>query len=147
MLEHSHVVEWAVYTANGKPASKYATGRLAKPVAVVGNGIVQRATPESGAGRSRTRSTVGTKPIGRLPGDWEETNLLCAIKHASVPYVEGVGTLRMTHRADTGNTKAWRQQINGESRDTIFLYRQVAEALGMQVPELAGVSTSEAAAA
>ena len=79
--------------------------------------------------------------------DWEETNLLWAIEHASVPHVEGVGTLRMTHRADTGNTKAWRQQINGESRDTIFFYRQVAEALGTQVPELAGLSTSEAAAA
>ena len=52
---------------------------------------------------------------------WERRGFLAAIEHASVPHIEGVGILRMTHRADTDNAKAWWQQVHAESREEFFL--------------------------
>jgi len=151
VLEHSHVVECAVYTENGKPASRYATCRPAKPVAVVRNGVIQVGAPESGVGKfahaifcAHDNPTAAPAEVER---HWERQGFLAAIEHASVPHIEGVGILRMTYRADTDNAKVWWQQVHAESREAIFFYRGVAEALGVQVPDLVPVSASEAAAA
>jgi hypothetical protein len=151
VLEHSHVVEWAVYTANGKPADKYATGRPVRPVGVVRNGVIQVAAPESGAGKlSHAIFCAHDNPMAapeEIEQHWQRQGFLTAIEHASVPHIEGIGILRMTHRADTDNAKAWWQQINEESREAIFFYRSVAAALGIQLPDLANVPPLRAAAA
>lgn len=151
VLEHSHVVEWAVYTENGKPASRYASGRPAKPVAVVRNSVVQVGAPESGVGKFAHAVFCAhdnpSAPPGEIEQHWERQGFLTAIEHASVPHIEGVGILRMTHRADTDNAKAWWQQVHAESREAIFFYRSVAALLGVQVPDLVPVSGSEAQAA
>lgn len=151
VLEHSHVVEWAVYTENGKPANRYASGRPAKPVAVVRNGVIQVSAPESQVGRLahaiyRAHEDEKADPAEGMQ-HWQRTNPLCAIEHASVPHIEGIGILRMTHRADTDNSKAWWQQVHAEGREAIFFYRGVAEALGVQITDLVAVSGSESAAA
>lgn len=151
VLEHAHIVEWAVYTANGKPADKYATSRPVRPVAVVRNGVIQVAAPESGAGKlSHAIFCTHDNPTAapdEIEQHWQRQGFLTAIEHASVPHIEGIGILRMTHRADTDNAKAWWHQINEESREAIFFYRGVADALGIQLPDLRNVSPPKAAAA
>lgn len=151
VLEHSHVVEWAVYTANGKPADKYAPGRPVRPVAVVRNGVIQVAAPESGAGKLSHAIYCAHDNPAAAPAEierhWQQQNFLTAIEHASVPHIEGIGILRMTHRADTDNAKAWWHQVNEESRAAIFFYRGVAAALGIQLPDLGNVSPLRTAAA
>ena len=151
VLEHSHVVEWAVYTANGKPTDKYASGRPVRPVAVVRNGVIQVAMPESGAGKlSRAIFCAHQNPAAtpaEIEGHWKGQGSLTAIEHASVPHTEGIGILRMTHRADTDNAKAWWHQINEECRDTIFFYRDVAAHLGIQLPDSMEVSSPKTVAA
>ncbi|MBA3323868.1 MAG: hypothetical protein H0T41_00825 [Rhodobacteraceae bacterium] len=151
VLEHSHVVEWAVYTANGKPAGEYATGRPAKPGAVVRNGVIQVPAPESQAGR-RAYAIFGAHEglgadLAESMRHWQRANVLCAIEHASVPHTEGVGILRMTHRADTENTRAWWRQINAESRETGFFYSSVAEAIGVQVADISVTAACTSTAA
>jgi hypothetical protein len=150
VLEHCHVVEWAVYTTNGKPASQFATGRPAKPVAVVRNGVIQVGAPESQAGLFAHAVYCARDPEAdpavNLRHGWS-TNLLCAIEHASVPHIEGIGILRMTHRADTVNAKVWWQEANAESRETIFFYRSVADAIGVQLPTITEITESAAAVA
>ena len=76
---------------------------------------------------------------------WAENNLLMAIENASVPHVEGVGILRMTHRADTDNAKAWWSQINEESRKAVFFYESVAKEAGCEVSDMEGDNRIEAA--
>lgn len=150
VLEHSHVVEWAVYTANGKPAAKYAFGRPVRPVAVVRNGVIQVAAPESSAGKlSHAIYCMHNNPAAapaKIEQHWQRQGFLTAIEHASVPHIEGIGILRMTHRADTDNAKAWWHQINEESREAIFFYRGVAAALDIQLSDLPNVSPLKAAA-
>ena len=151
VLEHSHVVEWAVYTANGRPESKYATGRPVRPVAVVRNGLVQVSALESGVGKLANAIAcahdVPDAAAAEIERQWERQPYLSAVEHASVRHIEGIGILRMTHRADTDNAKAWWQQINKESRDTFFFYRGVAETLDLQLPDYANVPPLKAVAA
>ena len=139
MLEHCHVVEWAVYTANGKPGDKYATGRIARPVAVVRNGKVQADAPESKPGllahMIRSAYVDDADPAEALR-DWGRCNSLVAIESASVRHIEGVGILRLAHRADTENTKVWWHDVHAKARETFFFYEQVAKELGVQVSDL-----------
>jgi hypothetical protein len=128
VLENCHAVEWAIYTANGKPVGKYDIGRPAKPVGVVRNGRLQTQAPESKPGllaymigRAHLDGSTDTAEAVRC---WGEGDALMAIENASVPHVEGIGILRMTHRADTDNTKAWWRQINEESRKAFFSTRR-----------------------
>lgn len=150
VLELSHVVEWAVYTANGKPPDKYAPGRPARPVAVVRNGIIQVNAPESQAGRcayATLRAQVFGVDYSEMLQDWPEAKALVAIEHASVPHIEGVGILRMTHLADTENMRVWWRQIHAETRETVFFYNRVAEEMGLQAPDLMKVPASGPTAA
>jgi hypothetical protein len=63
---------------------------------------------------------------------WRHFNALAAIESASVPHIAGVGILRMTHRADTENAKAWWRHTNEESCDAVFFYEKIAKELGFQ---------------
>ena len=149
VLEHCHVVEWAVYTTNGKPVREYDYGRPAKPVGVVRNGRLQTQAPESKPGllaymigRAHLDGFTDTAEVVR---DWGESNALMAVENASVRHIEGVGILRMTHRADTDNAKAWWRQINEESRKAVFFYETVAKETGCEVPDMEGENRIEAA--
>ena len=129
ILGHCHAVEWAIYTTNGKPDGEFDVGRPAKPVGVIRNGKLQTKAPESKPGLlaymincAHQNVSSDTAEIVRF---WDENNLLMAIENASVPHVEGVGILRMTHRADTNNAKAWWSQINEESRKAFFSTRRL----------------------
>jgi hypothetical protein len=140
VLENCHAVEWAVYTANGKPVGKYDCGRVAKPVGVVRNGRLRTQAPESKPGllaymigRAHLDGFTDTAEVVR---GWGESNALMAVENASVPHVEGIGILRMTHRADTDNTKAWWRQISEESREAFFFYETVAKAVGFQATDI-----------
>ena len=140
VLEHSHVVEWAVYTANGKPKSKYETGRPVRPVGVVRNGQVQPRAPESKPGLLAHMidcdQNEGNRNAAEIIARWRSSSYLAAIEHGSVPHVEGVGILRMTHWADTENARAWQRQIHDESREAFFFYESVARSIGFQVPDI-----------
>jgi DNA-binding MarR family transcriptional regulator len=151
VLEGCHVVEWSVYTANGKPSGKYAVGRVAKPVGVVRNGNLRVAAPESRPGL--LAYMIGMQQAGEFTSAeaathiWSTNNLLMAVEHASVPHFEGVGILRMTHCADTENTKTWWRQVNEEARETFFFYEKVAEAVGFQAADFSWENAPPALAA
>ncbi len=149
VLEHCHVVEWAVYTTNGKPVREYDYGRPAKPVGVVRNGRLQTQAPESKPGLLAYMIGCvhldGFTDTAEVVRDWGESNALMAIENASVRHIEGVGILRMTHRADTDNAKAWCRQINEESRKAVFFYETVAKVAGCEVPDMEGENRIEAA--
>ena len=134
------MAEWAIFTTNGKPADEYTPGRPTRPVAVVRNGVIREAAPESKVGLCAyaiycARAGLGWE-LEKTIQAWRQGNVLMAIEHDSVPHIGGVGILRMTHRADTNNTKAWLRQTSAECDDTIRFYGEVAAHLGIQVPDL-----------
>ena len=113
--------------------------------------VVQSAAPESGAGRLAhaiqcAHLRRGIDPAASMR-HWPEQAVLRAIEHASVPHIEGIGILRMTHRAHTDNTSAWWHQMKTECEEALFFYRRVARELGIQVPDFAEVVESNVSAA
>ena len=106
ILEHCHVVEWAVYTANGEPAGKDAFGRPGNPSRSSGAGSSRpprrRASRRNGAAILCAHNAAGTDPARACAVGGTR---LRAIEHGSVPHTEGIGILRMTHLAHTDNTR------------------------------------------
>ena len=86
--------------------------------------MVQVSALESGVGKLANAIAcahdVPDAAAAEIERQWERQPYLSAVEHASVRHIEGIGILRMTHRADTDNAKAWWQQINKESRDKFF---------------------------
>lgn len=146
-LEAMHVIEWAVYSANGKPTGdEFAIHRPQRPLGVIRNGKHVPSAPESLpafathlvahlAAQREVFNPVPKDP-GQLMGEWLESSPLLALEHQSVAHVEGVGILRMTHRADTENTSVWYRNARAECRDALFFVEQVARA---SFPEALGI--------
>jgi hypothetical protein len=130
-LELCHIVEWTIYTTNGKSPEKFGFGRPSKPAGVIRNGRVVKFGPEFRAGL--WAYLIGEhRNSGAHAYGWHSEATLMAIESASVMHAEGVGILRMTHKVDTQNTKAWSQNIYEESCAAIFFYQEAAEALGIE---------------
>lgn len=133
-LEAAHVVEWAIYSANGKPSGdRFAFNRPQRPLGALRNGAQRVEAPESIAGLAAyllhlcaEGALDPTKGLREIIEEWRATSPVIAIENQSVGHVEGIGILRMTHRAATDNSRAWHRQTVEECRQVLFLAEQVA---------------------
>lgn len=145
VLDAAHVVEWTVYSANGKPSASdcYATHRPQRPLGVLRNGKQVLRTPESkpafmayllwclhqGQGQLHRETT-------ELIEEWRTASPVVAVENTSVSHVEGVGILRMVHRADTENVKVWYRDLCQECDQAFFFIKQVAQEKYPQVSDM-----------
>lgn len=60
-------------------------------------------------------------PVEELVSIWMHESPIIAIANTSVLHVEGVGILRMVHRADTENCKVWFKELCVECEQAVFL--------------------------
>ena len=118
-----------------------------KPPALPGALRKRASTVQSLPEAKRTPALAKGRSVIRNAASEPHVQDLCNFLVLLGAHIEGIGILRMTHRADTDNAKAWWHQINEESRAAIFFYRGVADALGIQLPDLTRVSPLNAAAA
>jgi hypothetical protein len=133
-LEEVHVVEWSVYSANGKPAGKYDFKRPQRPLGVLRNDRQSINTPESRPAfltylMSQLQESGGqlSASLPQVIAEWREQSPIIAWENASVSHVEGVGILRMTHRADTENAKVWFKDLCKECNDAVFFIERSAQ--------------------
>ena len=144
VLETLHIVEWAVYSANGEPTAsdEYAFNRPQRPLGVLRNGKHVKNTPEAKPAflsfviRSIHRGEVNPElPLWLEDLDllWQVDSPIVAIENNSVSHVEGVGILRMVHRADTNNCKVWYKDLCEESDRAVFFLEQVIQA---KIPQI-----------
>lgn len=132
ILDANHVIEWSIYSANGKPrgADETAFNRPQRPLGVLRNGRQVLNTPESrpafmsfvfsllaeeGGGLAQLH-----RPLDDLIGYWRERSPVVAVENTSVAHVEGVSTLRMVHRAQTDNTTQWYRELCRDCDLSIF---------------------------
>ena len=110
VLDAAHVIEWAVYSANGRPkeTNQYGFNRPQRPLGVLRNGKQVLNTPESLPAfmaylihRVQTEGADINRPLSELIADWRESSPVIAVENTSVSHVEGVSVLRMAHRATT----------------------------------------------
>ena len=139
-LDAAHVVEWAVYNANGKPDGKYAYNRPQRPLGVLRNGRQVLNTPESRPAFmaylvARLHDAGGqiTESFPQLIEEWRTASPVIAVENASVSHVEGVSILRMTHRAATENAKVWYRDLCEECDKTFFFIEMAARSYFPQV--------------
>jgi hypothetical protein len=141
-LDAEHVVEWSFYAANGKPAADmFAFNRPQplRPLGVLRNGRQVLNTPESIPAfatyvlflyATDHKPWAVERDLSQLINRWQETSsrdsALMALENQSVAHVEGVGILRMTHRAATENSSAWYEQTVEECRKSLFFIEQAA---------------------
>lgn len=136
-LDAAHVTEWAVYSANGKPNGEYAFNRPQRPLGVLRNGKHVRNTPEADAafvsymmsiGQERINNAANASTAEEARHFWCEYAPLIVVENAHVTHVEGVGILRMVHRADTENTAQWFRDLHKERRESLFFLDGVHKA-------------------
>jgi hypothetical protein len=65
--------------------------------------------------------------LPQVIAEWREQSPIIAWENASVSHVEGVGILRMTHRADTENAKVWFKDLCKECNDAVFFIERSAQ--------------------
>ena len=144
VLERAHLIEWAVYSANGKPSEhdkEYAYNRPQRPLGVLRNGRQVLNTPESRPAFMaflvykllKQESGSLTKSLPKLIEEWQESGFVFAFEKNSVSHVEGVSILRMTHRAGTENAKVWYRDLCQECEGAFFF---VANAAGSHFPQI-----------
>ena len=148
-LEKLHIVEWAVYSANGKPTSgdEYAFNRPQRPLGVLRNGKHVSKTPEAVPAILSYLSSLiysgeiepgGMIDLNDIVISWLGDSPIVAVENSSVDHVEGVGILRMVHRADTENCKAWYKELCGECDEAVFFIEQ---AIQSQFPQISDITT------
>lgn len=146
-LDRAHVIEWAVYSANGKPRDKYDYHRPQRPLGVLRNGKQVHKTPEADAAfiafyiqmeRAAQRQGFDIPDIPEMISTWRDESPLIVVENAHVEHVEGVGICRMVHRADTENTGQWFRDLHSERTRSIFFLEQARRAI---FPEASEIST------
>lgn len=136
-LERAHIVEWAVYSTNGKPPPYPAFNRPQRPLGVLRNGKHVQKTPEADAAfvswlmwceQQRIAQKWESHSTEVLGQAWRDNPHIVAVENAHVSHVEGIGILRMVHRADTENTAQWFRDRHKERRDALFFLDGVRKA-------------------
>lgn len=151
VLQQTHVVEWTVYQAHGKPKHEYDRGRVIAPLGVVRNGMVRTIGPEAEpAFLSRLIHALRTEPERDLQAIWQAWKeapgqQLVAIADISVPHVEGIGILRMAHRAETEKTRRWYAEHCRLCEERTFFLRQILGEISSEPFEIEGFSEPHAA--
>ncbi|TNC63114.1 hypothetical protein [Rubellimicrobium roseum] len=144
-LKEAHVVEWVVYSANGKPSGdRYAYNRPQRLLGVLRNDRHALSTPESRpaflAYLVWCVRTAGQAYLNRSLSDlieeWRRHSPIIAVENASVAHVEGISILRMTHRAATENTRVWYRDLCQECDDALFF---IAEAARPSFPQVSAL--------
>ena len=145
-LDAAHVVEWAVYSANGRPSreDKYAFHRPQRPLGVLRNGRQVFDTPESRPAfaayladlilSGRTDLLDGS--LEEVLEEWRAASPVIAIENKSVSHVEGVSILRMVHRANTQRTKVWYRDLSQECERAFFFAEAAIREL---MPQASGI--------
>lgn len=145
-LEKAHIVEWAVYSANGKPKHTYDYKRPQRPLGVLRGGKHVLNAPEANPAfvayiaylEHHRNFGEESRPIDQMIRSWREDSPIIAIEEAHVPHVEGVGILRMVHRAATENTAQWFRDLHQECRECLFFLENAMKAAFPHMPELKG---------
>lgn len=136
-LDAAHVTEWAIYSANGKPADEYAFNRPQRPLGVLRNGKHVRNIPEADVSfvsymmwteQERLKNAANASTAEEARNFWCEYAPLIVVENAHVTHVEGVGILRMVHRADTENTAQWWRDLHKQRRESLFFLEGVLKA-------------------
>ena len=136
-LERAHVVEWTVYSANGKPSgNECAFNRPQRPLGVLRNGGHVLNTPESRpaflAYLLLCLKQVGpdyiSQPMPELIKAWQEASPLIVLENTSVAHVEGVGILRMSHHAATENSTVWYRDLCKDCDNALFFMGEAIKA-------------------
>lgn len=142
-LDETHVIEWPVYNANGKPDGKFAYNRPQKPLGVLRNGKQVLNTPESRPAflaflvHSMLEPNGNiTAPLPQLIAEWRQMSPIIAFENASVTHVEGISFLRMSHRAATENTRVWYGDLCEEC-DRAFFF--IEDAVRSTFPQLSKI--------
>lgn len=131
ILDANHVIEWAVYSTNGKPRddNEHAYNRPQRPLGVLRNGRHVLSTPELRPAfmtyvlallDGPEGMTQLQRPLGDLFKEWRESSQIYAVENASVPHIEGVSILRMAHRAQTDNATQWYRELCQECDRAFF---------------------------
>lgn len=137
LLSRAHVIEWAIYSANGKPGSRYQRLRPQRPLGVLRNGKQVRDTPESAAAlvayglwleQARIRHGETVPPVAEMIRDWLANSPLVAVENAHVEHVEAIGICRAVYRAGTENTAQWFRDLHTERRKALFFLDQARRA-------------------
>lgn len=143
-LHKAHLVEWAIYSANGKPKNEFDYKRPQRPLGVLRNGKHVSSTPEANAAlvayiafiEHHREDGAESLPFEQVLHLWREHTPIIAIEEAHVSHVEGVGILRMVHRAATENTTQWFRDLNKECRECLFFLQGAMKAAFPHMPEL-----------
>lgn len=139
ILEKSGLVEWAVYSTNGKPDDPYRPNRPQRPLGVVRNGRKVQNTPEATGSIAAAHLFKVIEHVHRMEDYWDEpmpaledtlpewfgNGHFIAIESAQVSHVEGVGIIRMVYRADTENARQWFRDLQEEKRRHLFFLDEV----------------------
>uniref|UniRef100_UPI003AE4BCB7 hypothetical protein n=1 Tax=Paracoccus sp. T5 TaxID=3402161 RepID=UPI003AE4BCB7 len=132
-LEKTHLVEWAVFSANGRPKNEDAFNRPQRPLGVLRNGKQVPNTPEAAAAfvtyylvsmQSCTRGGYEIASLDQVILQWRNELCLFVVEETRVEHVEGVGILRLVYRADTENTAEWFRNLHREVRAALFSYNR-----------------------
>lgn len=144
VLDSAHVIEWTIYSANGKPSDSRSVNRPQRPLGVLRNGKQVKNTPESIP--AFLSFIVQMLIDGEVDADeplaledlvsiWMQSSPVIAIENTSVSHVEGVGILRMVLRADTVNNKVWYKELCEESDLAVFFLEQVIQTQFPQISD------------
>ena len=132
-LDAAHVIEWAVYSANGRHDDQYAYNRPQRPLGVLRNGKQLLDTPESRPAfmsflinKLTELNGVLSSNLPELVEEWRTTNYIYAVENASVSHVEGVSILRMAHRAATERKAVWYRDLIKECDRAFFFLEKIA---------------------
>lgn len=145
-LERSHIVEWVAFSANGRPPTgdPYSFNRPQRPLGVLRNKRQDLDAPESIPAFvayliavHQANKGQAIPGLAELIGSWRRDSPLIAVENQSVAHVEGVGILRMTHRADTENCKVWIRDTRRHCSDALFFAEQVARENFPQISDIA----------
>lgn len=138
-LEGAGICEWAVYSANGKPAGDhFSFNRPQRPLGVLRNGKHVRNTPEASVALLSYMMWCEQNPSGQwktpettseeMGAFWRDHGPIIAVESAQVSHVEGVGILRMAYRAETENTAQWFRDLHKEKDASLFFLETVCKA-------------------
>jgi hypothetical protein len=136
-LEKAHLVEWAVFSVSGRPKNEDAFNRPQRPLGVLRNGKQVLNTPEAAAAfvtyyllpmQLCVRGGYEIPQLDQLILQWRDGTWLFAVEETRVEHVEGVGILRLVHRADTENAAEWFRNLHREVRDALFFLQQARDA-------------------
>ena len=144
-LDAAHITEWTIYSSNGRRhgSDYYECNRPQRPLGVLRNGRQVLNTPESRpafmsylAWRLSKGENLASADLSQIIGEWREASPIVALENTSVSHVEGVGILRLAHRASTENVSVWYRDLRSECEDAFFFTEQVLNTIFPQAPEI-----------